>query len=117
MASINRVILIGNLGRASPINPGLLSKEAREAYEAYRDSLGHYGSLMLARFQAARGPKDVDQAPVTFQDVCRRLGAAIRALREALAPLKTLAKKVWFPTLTRTSAFFHVGKVDGRNLP
>jgi hypothetical protein len=109
MASINKVILIGNLGRS--VSREALSGEALRIYDAYYAALADLGS----RFGSAL-PSDA----ISFQEASRRLNVALQAFKAALLPLQRIASRLWFARfgpVARAAGFFHAGKVDGRNLP
>lgn len=104
MASVNKVILIGNLGR----DPQLRYTPAqRDVYERYLDALGGYHSAFSQLGQTQ------------FAEAARKLAQAFRELRERASPFMVPKK---MPALgirlcNRIAAFFHAGKVDARNLP
>lgn len=104
MASINKVILIGNLGRVSR---GSLDAPAREAFDRYGDALSVYDAAL--RNLHAR----------TFGEAARRLAEANHQLRRLVGSF-LVAKEVaapGVPILNHSAAFFHSAKVDARNLP
>lgn len=97
MASVNRVILVGNWGR----------DEFRDEFDR---ALAGYAAVLQ---RASTGWFDA----VAFQEACRTLNKALKALRgsRAVAPITGFFFRAW--TFGRASAFFHGRKVDGRNLP
>lgn len=100
MESVNRVILVGNLGRVAR---GLLDRGGQRAFDGYADALRHF----------------LDDLAKSFAVAARRLAEALRQLRELATPLsvpKTLSYP-GIPLFDRSAAFFHAAKVDGRNLP
>lgn len=104
MASINKIILVGNLGRVSRNS---LDNAMREAFDRYVDALSGYG-FALGDLRAS-----------TIAAAARRLANANHQLRRLigsfLVPRKIAALGVVLPG--RTAAFFHAAKVDARNLP
>lgn len=104
MASINKVILIGNLGLVSRDS---LDDGGRLAFDAYIDALRHFS----AAFE--------DLAASKFADTARRVSEALRHLRKLAGPF-AIPKRIaapWTATFNRTAAFFHAAKVDARNVP
>ena len=104
MASINKVILIGNLGRDPEVR---YAPAVRAVYERYITALGGYHAAFSQLGQTQ------------FPEAARKLAQAFRELRELASPL-IVPKKI--PALcvglrNGVAAFFHTGKVDARNLP
>lgn len=104
MASVNKVILIGSIGRDSGESRYVIQ---REIYDGYLDALRRYRDAL-------------------FEDMANAFAAAARRLNEALRQLRILAGPLVVPKeiairrtamFNRTAAFFHAAKVDARNLP
>lgn len=105
MASVNKVILIGNLGHVSR---GSLDAAGQQAFDRYDDALRGYRAALEDLLCARQ-----------FAEAARRLAEATRQLRKmagAFAILKKIAAPCR-PLFNRTAAFFHAAKVDARNLP
>ena len=104
MASVNKVILIGNLGRVSR---DALNADGQRAFDSYTTALHGYCFALE------------DVCGRTFAEAARRLAEAFRQLHQLAGPLeipkKTAARCM--PLFNRTAAFFHAAKVDARNLP
>lgn len=119
MASANRVIVIGNLGRVAA-----LDDEGRRVVEDLYSALHRYAQVVLGRQLDTRPVKSAVDAQnegvgLTFQDVCRMLHEAQKAVRDAgirwlMSPSSVIPKGRAF---ARGRAFFHAQKVDDRNLP
>lgn len=101
MASVNRVILIGNLGRVSR---SALDTAGQQTFDGYLAALRGYFEAMSLR---------------SVEKAARRLAEAFRLLRRVAEPIE-IPKKIsapWMPLFGRNAAFFHAGKVDARNHP
>jgi len=100
MASVNKVILIGNLGRVSR---ELLDGAGKQAFDNYLDAV-------QALFGHLTGK---------VSEMARKLAEASGKLYELAKPFvisqKTAVRRM--PRFSRTAAFFHAAKVDARNLP
>lgn len=102
------LILVGGLGHISYIQA---DEYTRRLIDTYRELVGTFG-CRLASFDAEFNQR--------YREACRRMAETLKQLRK-------LAKRVvsvFFGALQkqsgdrrRTGAFFHVLKVDGRNLP
>lgn len=104
MASINKVILIGNLGRVSRSS---LDAPAQEAFDRYGDALSVYAAALRNLHARTYGEAARRFAEANHQ--LRRLVGTFLATKEIAAP--------GVPILNRTAAFFHSAKVDARNHP
>lgn len=104
MTSINKVILIGNLGRVAR---DALDADGRQAFDCYAQAL--YGLGAAFRGDAA--------SPISV--AARRLAEALRQLLKVVGPClePVMSGGAYVAPMPRTSAFFHPGKVDARNLP
>ena len=128
MASVNRVILIGTLGRDNVYGRDL-TEENRHAFNTYKNALQRFAGYFLRRrleqhglgldavlAELSNGCAEVAQS---YRDVCRQLAAALRALRKAgvalVAARNDRIPRSW--EYAGSAAFFHSRKVDGRNLP
>jgi len=103
MASVNKVILIGSLGRVSR---GGLDTAGQQAFDRYVDAACGYGSVLRDGITG-------------LAEAARRLAEAYRQLHKLASPF-VIPKKIaapWTPLFGRTAAFFHAAKVDARNLP
>lgn len=103
MASVNKVILIGNLGRVSRRS---LDTVGQQAFDSYLEALEHF------RFALE------DMLVSRFVEAASRLAEAFSQLRKLAGPFSIRKKIVapWMPHFNRTAAFFHAAKVDARNL-
>ena len=134
MATINRIILIGNLGRdrasdffAEHLDTSEWRKVGR-ALRAYRAALEGYAAGFLPtrddwfEMVSKRDLEAYGEPKVTdFQRAARQLGQALRQLVGALAlflshSIVSRLIRVSTPYRSRGAAFFHALKVDGRNL-
>ncbi len=104
MTSVNKVILIGNLGRVS-----------RDALDT--DGQGAFDSYVAALHGYCFALEDVGGR--TFAEAARRLAEAFRLLHQLAGPVKIPEKIAarCMPLFNRTAAFFHAAKADARNLP
>ena len=96
MASINKVILIGNLGRRP-----LYDDAVMKTLEAFS--------------RAICGGED--ERAASFHETCRRLNEALEAFRKTAKGTRGGSGVLHMHRVVRASAFFNASKVDGRNLP
>lgn len=117
MASVNKIILIGNIGRDfvqfdSACALGDAKEELRKQFDAF--------ALLLARkFGPAYGSAE-PQGAMTLKSIAKHLALALKRWREALSKFLSETKVTLQPHAacgSRMSAFFSADKVDGRNLP
>ena len=104
MASVNKVILIGNLGRVSR---DALDADGQRAFDSYTAALRGYCFALE------------DLWGRTFAEAARSLAEAFRQLHQLAGRIK-IPKEIaarCLPVFNRTAAFFHAAKVDARNLP
>lgn len=104
MASINKVILIGNLGRVSRSS---LDAPAQDAFDRYGDALSVYAAAL--RNLRARAYGEAARSLAEANQQLRSLVGSFLVAKEVAAP--------GVPMLNRAAAFFHSAKVDARNLP
>lgn len=104
MASVNKVILIGNLGYVSR---DALDADGRRAFDSYVAALHGYCFALE------------DVWGRTLAEAARRLAEAFRLLHQLAGRIKIPEKIAarCIPLFNRTAAFFHTAKVDARNLP
>ncbi|WP_157270582.1 hypothetical protein [Azohydromonas aeria] len=136
MASVNKVLLIGDLGRCEKTSSyiNLIESKTNADSIAVGERFVDEVRLRVMRALAALGTEltgivspgeEHDTSPLTaYQRAARVLHAALRALRNSGRCLKHLsacnASSGWqqrLLTSVRVAAFFHARKVDARNLP
>lgn len=104
MASVNSVIIIGNLGRVSRSS---LDESGQTAFDSCLAALAGFCSVFD------------DLNANAFAKAAQRLQEASRLLRKLAGSLPMVKARAAFVTTAaqRNAAFFHAAKVDARNLP
>jgi hypothetical protein len=125
MASVNKIILIGNIGRSEGTSSYLQLLEdalSRGLIKATRTALEALAWRLTGTVSADESNNT--SALTEYQRACQLLHAALKALRNSGGCLKDLsgcnAPAGWqrrLLTSGRVAAFFHGRKVDARNLP
>lgn len=117
MTNVNKVILIGNLGRRV-IQSDLKDAGLKDAYGDLRAAADEFLHILCRKVDPVFR-EELGTSP-SLKEIAKALCIALARWRAAFAMFQSKVKATSLPRLTsatRTSSFFNAAKVDGRNLP